>query len=91
MTGEALRYLVVLLAAPLWYPFMKAIWREMNRSLADEGGILGTWKEANAPDGTPLESNLESWVSVRRDGVQEGADAGTQRDASASAPRRGFR
>ena len=38
---EALRYAIVLVTAPLWLPFVKALWKELNRALRWEGGLLG--------------------------------------------------
>lgn len=35
------KVLIVLLASPLWYPFLKAVWEELNESMAEEGGIFG--------------------------------------------------
>ena len=39
--GELARYLLLALTAPLWIPFVKAIWEELNRALRDEGGVFG--------------------------------------------------
>lgn len=40
-THEVLRYAIVLVTAPLWLPFVKALWKEFNRALRWEGGLLG--------------------------------------------------
>jgi len=31
----------VLLASPLWFPLVKAVWEEFNEAMADEGGVFG--------------------------------------------------
>jgi hypothetical protein len=36
-----LKYTLLLLAAPLWWPVVKALWIEVNRMLADDGGVFG--------------------------------------------------
>ncbi len=36
-----LKGLLVLVTAPAWYPFLKAVWEELNEAMADEGGLLG--------------------------------------------------
>ena len=35
------RYLLLLLAAPLWLPVLKALWEEVNWMLRDDGGVFG--------------------------------------------------
>ncbi|MAF66795.1 MAG: hypothetical protein QF410_15670 [Planctomycetota bacterium] len=39
--GELARYLLLALTAPLWVPFAKAVWEELNRALRDDGGVFG--------------------------------------------------
>ncbi len=36
-----LKGLLVLLTAPVWFPFLKAVWEELNEAMADEGGLFG--------------------------------------------------
>ena len=36
-----LKLLLVLVTAPAWYPFLKAVWQELNEAMADEGGLFG--------------------------------------------------
>ena len=31
----------VLLASPLWFPLVKAVWEEFNEAMAEEGGLFG--------------------------------------------------
>ena len=40
-THELIRYALVLVTIPLWLPFVKAMWKELNRALRYEGGLLG--------------------------------------------------
>ena len=35
------KYAILVLAAPLWLPFLKAVWVEFNDILIEEGGLLG--------------------------------------------------
>lgn len=35
------KYAIFLAAAPVWWPFVKALWDEFNDILAEEGGLLG--------------------------------------------------
>ena len=36
-----LKGLLMLCTAPAWYPFLKAVWEELNQSMAEEGGLFG--------------------------------------------------
>lgn len=36
-----IKLLFLALSAPLWWPFLKAVWQELNDSLATEGGLFG--------------------------------------------------
>ena len=40
----------VLLASPLWFPLMRAVWQEFNEAMAEEGGLFG-----RPPTGRELE------------------------------------
>ena len=39
--SELIRYLFVLAAAPIWVPFMKALWKELMRAMRPDGGLYG--------------------------------------------------
>lgn len=36
-----LKYLLILLTAPFWFPFAKALWDEFNDALRVDGGLFG--------------------------------------------------
>ncbi len=36
-----LRWVVLAVLAPLWWPFVRILWKDFNDTLADEGGIFG--------------------------------------------------
>jgi hypothetical protein len=38
---QILRWLLLLGAAPIWFPFLKALWDDFNSTLAEEGGVFG--------------------------------------------------
>ena len=38
---ELLRWILLLGAAPLWWPFLRMLWKDFNDTLAEEGGLLG--------------------------------------------------
>ncbi len=69
LDSELLRWLLVVLAAPIWWPFLRTVWRDIDEALAEEGGIFGREpgprdiqriqeRKATRPD--PLHS--EPWV-----------------------------
>lgn len=40
-TKDILRYVILLAAAPVWWPFLRMLWRDFNDALRPEGGLLG--------------------------------------------------
>lgn len=38
---EIARYVVIVLAAPFWVPFVKKVWGEIENALKEEGGVFG--------------------------------------------------
>jgi len=36
-----LKYLILALTAPIWMPFLKALWEELEHALRDQGGLFG--------------------------------------------------
>lgn len=39
--SEPVKYLVVALTSPFWWPFVKALYEEFNDALREEGGLFG--------------------------------------------------
>jgi hypothetical protein len=71
------KYAILVLAAPVWWPFVKALWKEFNSILEEEGGLLGR---------TPDEDQLRE---IRREKARrESALVRELRDAKAFEPRR---
>jgi hypothetical protein len=56
LNSEPVKYAVILLSIPFWWPFAKALWEELNGSLADEGGLLG--EEPDAEELARLHANV---------------------------------
>ena len=42
LNSEPVKYAIIALSFPVWWPFARALWREFNDSLRDEGGIFGS-------------------------------------------------
>jgi hypothetical protein len=38
---EPVKYAILVLATPRWWPFAKALWKSLNDALREEGGLLG--------------------------------------------------
>jgi hypothetical protein len=66
---ELLRWILLIGAAPIWWPFLRTVWRDIDEALAEEGGVFGRApgprelerirrRKAEQPD--PLHS--EPWV-----------------------------
>ncbi len=56
---EVLKYLIVILAAPAWIPFIRALGQEIKLCMREEGGFLGK---------TPNKEKLEE---IRREIARE--------------------
>ncbi len=41
LNSEYFKYFLILITAPLWWPFLKALYAELNDALASEGGLFG--------------------------------------------------
>lgn len=38
---DLLRWVLLIGAAPIWWPFLLALWRDFNRALREDGGLMG--------------------------------------------------
>ncbi|MBK7877258.1 MAG: hypothetical protein IPJ77_16200 [Planctomycetes bacterium] len=50
LNKDILRWVLLIGAAPIWWPFIRILWRDFNAALRDEGGLFG-----RAPVGRELE------------------------------------
>jgi hypothetical protein len=41
LNTEPVKYAILILATPLWWPFAKSLWKSLNDALREEGGLLG--------------------------------------------------
>lgn len=41
MNTDILKYVLLIAAAPIWLPFAKALWEELNDALRPDGGLFG--------------------------------------------------
>ena len=97
LNSEPVKYAVIVLGAPFWLPFVKALWEELNESLADEGGLFGEEPDAEelarmraeAPRETPMVS--DPWDKPMRGSPRVAAAAREIELADARARRGGFR
>jgi hypothetical protein len=38
---DILRWVLLIGAIPIWLPFLRMLWKDFNRALAEEGGVFG--------------------------------------------------
>jgi len=38
---DLLRWVLLIGAAPIWLPFLRALWRDFNSALREDGGLMG--------------------------------------------------
>jgi hypothetical protein len=100
LNSEPVKYVVIALSSPVWLPFLRALWKELNDSLRPEGGILGLapsdkeLEALNKSEGlhdTPLIS--ETWAEHEAgNGPRQAARRTRSAPTASAAPRpRGFR
>lgn len=41
LNREILRWVLLIGAAPVWWPFLRTLWRDFNSALREEGGLFG--------------------------------------------------
>lgn len=82
---ELLRWILLLGAAPLWWPFLRTLWQDFDETLAEEGGVFGRppgpkelerirARKAGRPD--PLIS--EPWAQAKDKGAGGAAAPGSR-------------
>ncbi len=98
LNSEPVKYALIALSAPVWLPFAKALWREFNDSLRDEGGLLG-----DAPSAAELaaierergrfESGMVNITWAEQERLEGGGQVDTpaRHQPAAPARARGFR
>ncbi len=91
-----IKYLLVLLTAPIWWPVARALWVEVNRMLADDGGVFGRLPDAVERDQVRREKQARGeelvsepiYSSQERDSNRRALSTGA-RAASGSGPGHG--
>ena len=98
LNSEPFKWAIVAITAPIWLPFARALWTELNGSLRAEGGVLG--RPPTARELEEMNRNLGkhesplinvTWADF--DAQQDSARKSVTRRAGGAAPtkRRGFR
>jgi hypothetical protein len=87
LNQEWVKYTILLLSSPLWWPFVKALWRAVNDALRDEGGIFG--HERTAAELDALDRELGAHVSPLVSVTWEEAESGVESRPQPHSPRRG--
>ena len=86
LNQEWVKYTILILASPLWWPFVKALWRAVNDALRDEGGIFG--HERTEAELAALDRELGAHVSPLVSVTWEEAESGVERRPQAQPSRR---
>lgn len=86
------KLLVVAILAPAWLPVIRELWKEINASLVDEGGIFGERPTDQEALKIARKRRLsgDSLVSVPRDGKAVRVVAGQSRSVQKGRASRGF-
>ncbi|MCA8980697.1 MAG: hypothetical protein H6831_07470 [Planctomycetes bacterium] len=92
LNKSLIKYGLLILTSPIWYPFLKAVWQELNTALRADGGLLGKLpsprERAELERNPPLDEDPLVNVPIRRPGekVARGRSAATS--ARGAEPRR---
>lgn len=98
VNSEFFKYVLIAVAAPFWLPFLKALWSDFDRSLRDEGGLLGygptpTWLEEKRRQEEEGEGEYtsslvnETWEQARQRGLRTPNGVSTSPPPSTQGPR----
>ena len=98
LNGELARYLILLVTSPLWWPFLRELYKEMDNALREDGGLLGRRTEPSKSDSaytSPLVSTPFRDPAAERAAPRSVGPAQGKQPASSAPPvaerRRGFR
>lgn len=93
LNTDLFKYGLLAVTAPLWWPFLKALYAEMNEALREEGGLLG-----NPPSESELAkirreppSSPSPLVNQEHGSQSMGRGPRAHRDTAAQAPARATR
>lgn len=94
LNTEPVKYAMLVLTIPFWWPFAKAAWEELNESLADEGGLFG--EEPDAEELAKLRLDLSRETPMVSDpweqpsfGARGAAQAARELESDLNRARRG--
>jgi len=84
LNTEIAKYTLLLISAPFWWPFLKALYAELNDALREEGGLVG--RAPSAAELRKLNSSLGTYQSPLVS--EEHPAAGARRSSAPTAGRR---
>lgn len=98
LNKQLIKYGLLIATSPIWYPFLKAVWEELNHALRADGGLLGSLpnrrdrarlQQRPDADDDPLVNELRGRPGERRRpaGPQGAAKNGSKSGARAGATR----
>jgi len=98
LNGEVARYLLLAVTSPIWWPFLRELYKEMDNALREDGGLLGRTRAPKAGPSayvSPLVSTPFRDPAAERAAPRSVGAAQGKQQASAAPPvaerRRGFR
>lgn len=86
LNKDLLRWLILIGAIPIWWPFLRTLWKDFNEALKDEGGLFGSTPTQRELDeiregraGAPENLVSEPWVRAGERRNPRMKSAGTTR------------
>lgn len=81
---EILRWVLLIGSAPIWIPFLKALWEDFSSTLAEDGGIFGRTPTAKEREQILREKAQRPDVLVSEPWTRRGEQPGSARRAARS-------
>jgi hypothetical protein len=88
---DILRWVLLIGATPIWLPFLRALWRDFNGALREEGGLMGSPPSPRELEAIRNERKSEPENLLSEPWVQPGDRRTTRMRAPAARPAGGER
>lgn len=59
LNKDILRWVLLIGATPIWLPFLRMLWRDFNKALREDGGLLGAPMSAKELEDLRAERQVE--------------------------------
>ena len=84
---DLIKWVVIIVGIPIWWPFVRDLWKDFNGALREEGGLLGSPPRRSEIERIQREKAKEPEMLVSEPWAhRRGARSATPRSAAANKP-----